>query len=58
MRTLFAELSSDKIALAIRDYGYSDIRHGLKRHLPGASLDPTVPLRVAYGQIVRKKKRS
>lgn len=28
---LFSELSSDKIALAIRDYGYRDIRHGLKR---------------------------
>ena len=40
---LFAELSSDKIALAIRDYGYGDIRHGLKRTYEELRLDPTAP---------------
>jgi len=40
---LFAELSSDKIALAIRDYGYSDIRHGLKRTYKELLLDAAAP---------------
>ena len=40
---LFAELSSDKIALAIRDYGYSEIRHGLKCTYKELRLDPAAP---------------
>jgi lipopolysaccharide biosynthesis glycosyltransferase len=40
---LFAELSDDKIALAIRDYGYSDIQHGLKHTYEELRLDPAAP---------------
>lgn len=37
---LFAELPDDKIALGIRDYGYSEIRHGLKQTYKALGLNP------------------
>ncbi len=40
---LFADLPDDKIAAAIRDYGYSDIEHGLKQTYEALGLNPAAP---------------
>jgi lipopolysaccharide biosynthesis glycosyltransferase len=40
---LFAQLPDDKLALGIRDYGYSDIGHGLKKTYQKLGLDPAAP---------------
>jgi lipopolysaccharide biosynthesis glycosyltransferase len=40
---LFAALPDDKLALGTRDYGYNDIRHGLKQTYEMLGLNPAAP---------------